>query len=111
MIKRLELLCHLKKCYRNASTRFSDYNDKYFELFNRDKSACTTSPNLCNKLSHVKQDGSVNMVSVSSKPVTSRIAKASCLVNLGVDAYDQYMSAVNRKGDVKSVATLGNDPT
>ena len=109
MIKRLELLCHFKNCCRNASLHFSDYNEKYFDLFNRSESACTTNPNTGNKLSHVKQDGSVNMVSVSSKPLTSRIARASCSVNLGIDAYHQFMSTLNRKGDVKSVAKLGKD--
>ena len=98
--------CHLKPFYNFIRHQSSNYNRAYFELFNKSQTDSGDTHTL-KEFSHVKSDGTVNMVGTISKPITSRVAEASCSVNLGKYAYQQFKCNVNKKGDVASVAKIG----
>ena len=98
--------CHLKPFYNFIRHQSSNYNRAYFELFNKSQTDSGDTHTL-KEFSHVKSDGTVNMVGTISKPITSRVAEASCSVNLGEYAYQQFKCNVNKKGDVASVAKIG----
>ncbi|HLY02593.1 MAG TPA: cyclic pyranopterin monophosphate synthase MoaC [Candidatus Cybelea sp.] len=58
------------------------------------------------KLSHVATDGSVAMVDVSGKPVTSRFAKAQALVRMNDAARTAIRDATLAKGDALVAAQI-----
>ncbi|XP_073145276.1 cyclic pyranopterin monophosphate synthase, mitochondrial [Henckelia pumila] len=57
-------------------------------------------------LSHVDSKGIAQMVDVSSKEITKRVAVASCKVILGQRVFDLVSSNQMAKGDVLSVAKI-----
>ena len=58
------------------------------------------------KLTHVDENGRVNMVDVSSKAHTSRIAVASGHVQMNKDTLDLVRAANIKKGDVITIAEI-----
>lgn len=59
-----------------------------------------------NKLTHFNADGKPQMVDVSNKKVTKRLAKAMGRVYVNKDTYNIIKSGNNKKGDVLTVAQL-----
>lgn len=59
-----------------------------------------------NKLSHIDEHGQANMVDISNKQVTQRIASAEGFVSLSSDAIAQIQGNQIAKGDVFSVARI-----
>jgi cyclic pyranopterin phosphate synthase len=59
-----------------------------------------------NKLSHVDSDGKINMVDVSGKSITERIASASVTVVLGKKIFQAVKQNTVAKGDVLTSAKL-----
>jgi len=59
-----------------------------------------------NKLSHVDSDGKINMVDVSGKGITERIASASATVNLRNKIYQAVKKNTIAKGDVLTSAKI-----
>lgn len=57
-------------------------------------------------LSHVNQQGEANMVDVSDKQVTQRIATAQGFIRMSKAAFDLVVEGDNKKGDVLSVARI-----
>lgn len=55
---------------------------------------------------HFNDDGYAKMVSIDDKPVTKRMAKASCIVKLNSKTYDLITSYKIQKGDVLGVAQI-----
>lgn len=58
------------------------------------------------KLTHFDEHGNAVMVDVSSKPDTERVAKASGIITMNKEAYNQIKSGTAKKGDVLGVARL-----
>ncbi|MBF7074521.1 cyclic pyranopterin monophosphate synthase MoaC [Glaciecola sp. MH2013] len=58
------------------------------------------------KLSHVDQSGSANMVDVSDKQVTKRVAIAEGFIYMSDETIRQVLDNKNAKGDVISVARV-----
>jgi cyclic pyranopterin monophosphate synthase len=60
------------------------------------------------KLSHIDQDGQLNMVDVGHKPATLRIAKATCRVAMPEEVYHQLAANAHRsaKGQIMDTAIL-----
>jgi len=58
------------------------------------------------KLTHVNEKGEANMVDVSEKEITERIASASGQIKLNKLAIEQIISDLNKKGDVLGVARI-----
>jgi cyclic pyranopterin phosphate synthase len=59
-----------------------------------------------NKLTHVNQNGQANMVDVSQKALTLRIAKASGFVRMNQETLNLVKANQIQKGDVLSVAKI-----
>ena len=59
-----------------------------------------------NKLSHVDENGKANMVDVSDKEVTKRIAKASGKISVSSDVISAIKDNQVKKGDVFSTARI-----
>jgi cyclic pyranopterin phosphate synthase len=59
-----------------------------------------------NTLSHVDQKGNANMVDVTDKAVTKRVAIAEGFIYLNDEAMAQVQDNTNAKGDVLSVARI-----
>lgn len=59
-----------------------------------------------NKLSHVDENGKANMVDVSDKDVTKRIAKASGKISVSSDVISAIKDNQVKKGDVFSTARI-----
>ncbi|KAK9094055.1 hypothetical protein Scep_025524 [Stephania cephalantha] len=57
-------------------------------------------------LTHISSSGEAQMVDVSSKEITKRVAIAGCKVILGKKAYDLVSANQIAKGDVLSVAKI-----
>jgi cyclic pyranopterin monophosphate synthase len=58
------------------------------------------------KLSHVAADGSVAMVDVSAKRITSRFASAEAIVRMNAAAHSAIREATLAKGDALAVAQI-----
>jgi cyclic pyranopterin monophosphate synthase len=60
------------------------------------------------KLSHIDQDGQLNMVDVGHKPATLRTAKAMCKVEMPEEIYHQLAANAHRsaKGQIMDTAIL-----
>jgi len=58
------------------------------------------------ELTHVKEDGSANMVDISGKGVTHREAVAECRVLVGEPLYSMILDNALKKGDVIAVARI-----
>lgn len=58
------------------------------------------------RLSHIDSKGVAQMVDISSKEITKRVAVASCKVILGQKVFDLVSSNQMAKGDVLSVAKI-----
>lgn len=58
------------------------------------------------RLTHTDAEGRASMVDVSSKPVTTRVARAECRIFLGKEAYELVEANNISKGDVITVAQL-----
>ena len=58
------------------------------------------------KLTHIDEDGRVNMVDVSAKPQTSRVAIAAGRVRMKKETLALVSSAMVKKGDVITVAEI-----
>ena len=59
-----------------------------------------------NKLSHIDSDGKINMVDVSGKGITERIASASATVILGKKIFQAVKQNTVAKGDVLVTAKI-----
>ena len=59
-----------------------------------------------NKLSHVDSKGKINMVDVSAKGITERIAAASATVILGKKVFNAVKQNTVSKGDVLTAARI-----
>ncbi len=57
-------------------------------------------------LTHVKEDGSANMVDVSGKAITHREAMAECKVIVGEPLYSMILENTLKKGDVIGVSRI-----
>ncbi|MCD6420322.1 MAG: cyclic pyranopterin monophosphate synthase MoaC [Synergistetes bacterium] len=57
-------------------------------------------------LTHVKEDGSANMVDVSGKAITHREAMAECKVVVGEPLYSMILENTLKKGDVIGVSRI-----
>jgi cyclic pyranopterin phosphate synthase len=58
------------------------------------------------KLSHLDEKGRANMVDVSDKPVTHRVAVAAANVHMAPETRDLVLSGAAPKGDVLATARL-----
>jgi cyclic pyranopterin phosphate synthase len=58
------------------------------------------------RLSHVASDGSARMVDVSTKPDTSRMARATGSIRMSQEAFDAIQANSVSKGDVLGVARV-----
>jgi cyclic pyranopterin phosphate synthase len=58
------------------------------------------------QLSHLAADGTARMVDVSSKPDTSRMARATGAIRMSPEALDAIVRNTVRKGDVLGVARV-----
>lgn len=58
------------------------------------------------KLSHIDDKGRARMVDVSEKPIQIRTATASGTITLNETARNQIISALNKKGDVLTIAEV-----
>lgn len=56
--------------------------------------------------SHLNSKGEANMVDVSDKETTTRVASAQGKITMSADAFKQLTSGVNKKGDVFAVARI-----
>ena len=65
-----------------------------------------TGPSETQELSHVKSDGSLQMVDVGLKQETRRVAVASCCVKLCQQAFKAVQTNTVKKGDVLTTAKL-----
>jgi cyclic pyranopterin phosphate synthase len=59
-----------------------------------------------NKLTHLDQDGAVNMVDVSGKEVTERIAIATARIDMQPQTLRMIAEGTHKKGDVLAVARI-----
>ena len=66
----------------------------------------TQAKRFASKLTHVAQNGELNMVNVYKKTPTHRTSVSSCIVHLGPEAYKQVHENTLKKGDVISVAKI-----
>jgi cyclic pyranopterin phosphate synthase len=58
------------------------------------------------KLSHINEKGDAQMVDVSAKEITTRVAIASSIVSMKKETLDLIISGSHKKGDVLAVARL-----
>ena len=58
------------------------------------------------RLSHVDANGQANMVDVSTKPVTSRTARARGYIRMNAAAFEAVTTNSSSKGDVLAVARV-----
>ncbi|XP_027087522.1 cyclic pyranopterin monophosphate synthase, mitochondrial isoform X2 [Coffea arabica] len=65
-----------------------------------------TENKLVSGLTHIGSQGEAQMVDVSLKEITKRVAVASCKVILGREVFDLVASEQMKKGDVLSVAKM-----
>lgn len=56
--------------------------------------------------SHLNSKGEANMVDVSNKATTTRVATAQGRITMSAAAFEQLTSGVNKKGDVFAVARI-----
>ncbi len=61
---------------------------------------------MTDKLSHLDEEGRVNMVDVGSKPVQERIAKATGKIFINQKTISSIREKVMKKGDVLTVAEI-----
>lgn len=59
-----------------------------------------------NKLSHVDSDGKINMIDVSGKSITERIASASATISLGKKIFRAVKQNTVEKGDILAAAKI-----
>ncbi len=70
------------------------------------KSEAPDAPNTANTLSHIDENGQANMVDVSNKKITQRIARAEGFVSMLPEVIEQIQQNQIAKGDVFSVARI-----
>ena len=58
------------------------------------------------KNNHINQTGDLHMIDISSKDVTTRIARAHGSIILNNDAFESVVSMNNKKGDVLNTARI-----
>jgi cyclic pyranopterin phosphate synthase len=58
------------------------------------------------KNNHINQTGDLHMIDISSKDVTTRIARARGSIILNNDAFESVVSMNNKKGDVLNTARI-----
>lgn len=58
------------------------------------------------QFSHLNQQGEANMVDVTDKPTTSRLARARCTVWMSPECFTQLATQQLSKGDVLSVSRI-----
>lgn len=58
------------------------------------------------KLSHLNANGEANMVDVSNKEITARVATAQGKITMSTEALDLITKGEHKKGDVFSVARI-----
>ena len=58
------------------------------------------------KNNHINQTGDLHMIDISSKDVTTRIARARGSIILNNDAFESVLSMNNKKGDVLNTARI-----
>ena len=58
------------------------------------------------KNNHINQTGDLHMIDISSKDVTTRIARARGSIILNKDAFESVVSMNNKKGDVLNTARI-----
>ena len=59
---------------------------------------------MADKLSHLDEEGRVNMVDVGNKPVQERIARAAGKIFINQETLNSIREKVMKKGDVLTVA-------
>jgi cyclic pyranopterin phosphate synthase len=57
-------------------------------------------------LTHLDETGAANMVDVTEKPVTTRIARAEAFVNMQSETLDLITEGRHKKGDVMATARI-----
>ena len=58
------------------------------------------------KNNHINQSGDLHMIDISSKDVTTRIARARGSIILNNDAFESVITMNNKKGDVLNTARI-----
>jgi len=58
------------------------------------------------KFSHLNSQGEANMVDVSNKETTTRVATAQGKITMSESAFSELTNGVNKKGDVFAVARI-----
>ena len=58
------------------------------------------------KNNHINQTGDLHMINISSKDVTTRIARARGSIILNNDAFESVITMNNKKGDVLNTARI-----
>ena len=58
------------------------------------------------KNNHINQTGDLHMIDISSKDVTTRIARARGSIILNNDAFESVVTMNNKKGDVLNTARI-----
>ncbi|HAY40683.1 MAG TPA: cyclic pyranopterin monophosphate synthase MoaC, partial [Gammaproteobacteria bacterium] len=58
------------------------------------------------KLTHLNEKGDAQMVDVSAKEITTRVAIASSVVSMKKETLDLIISGSHKKGDVLAVARI-----
>ena len=61
---------------------------------------------MTNKLTHLDEQGNANMVDVSAKAITTRIAQASAIVSMQTECFELIVQGGHKKGDVLTVARI-----
>lgn len=55
---------------------------------------------------HINQNGEANMVDVSEKAITARIARAEAFIEMSTDTLEMIVNGEHHKGDVFAVARI-----
>jgi len=76
------------------------------KLTHVDTAGKLTNVDTAGKLTHVDTAGKAKMVDVNSKESTCRIARASCVVNIGCEISEAIENNSMKKGDVLTVAQI-----
>ncbi|MCK5682865.1 cyclic pyranopterin monophosphate synthase MoaC, partial [bacterium] len=59
-----------------------------------------------NKLTHIDDDGSIKMVDISEKEITTRFARGCGRIEMSPDTMDMLVSGKAKKGNVLETARL-----
>ena len=87
----------------------NDHLNQGFNQFTEDTSTtkgCQETANLSDTLTHTDFSGKLNMVDISSKPDTDRVAVAMATIKLGEKAFNLVKHNKSKKGDVLTVAQI-----